>query len=323
LAWSSGTRKYISQMNKQTTQRQFTTKFLRSLDELAHLNTEWENCRKRQPRPCLDLHTRAFVTLSDPARTNSFRAVTIYQGGEMTGAAPLVIRDHWRWKWNLSQLGLRRPLAQFDLRLAEFCGPDFTGMLDEEAARHLLTATIRTCEDCDVIRFNQLSTHSVLGRSLLKEPSSRKGWWLWRRKQNEARWLIRIGGTFEDYLTKFPGKKRRYLMWEVRQLENHFFRQLRLTRISGSGEVGPFVKAAQKISEQSWQGTNHTVDQTSKLVDYANNGWLQCYLLLGAEQPLAYLMGRQSNGVYIADESAFDNTLANFFTGENTVAEAY
>jgi CelD/BcsL family acetyltransferase involved in cellulose biosynthesis len=127
--------------------------------------------------------------------------------------------------------------------------------------------------------------------------------------------LVRIGGTFEDYLKKFPGKKRRYLMWEIRQLESHFAGRLQLVRITEPGEVDSFIQAAQQVAAQSWQAMHLEADK-KKLLRNAEAGWLRCYLLVGGEQPLAYFVGRQSDGICIADDSAYDARLASFSPGK-------
>lgn len=302
-------------MNEQTNQGEFRTRILRSSEEFLRIQAEWESCRKTQELPCLDQHCDWLVGQPALGNNKSLRAVTIEHSGAMVAAAPLRIHNSWQFAWALKELGVKRTLARFDMRLADFCGPDFMGSPDEQAAQSLLSAMLDECSDCDVIRINQLRSDSVLSRLLLAGGKGCGGRWIWRRRESEFRWLVRIGGTFDGYLKKFSGKKRRYLMWEVRQLENRFGGSLRLSRISEPVDVEAFIRAAQQISAQSWQGGDHTPGQRSA-VRYAERGWLGGYLLAGGDQPLAYLIGRQSDGVYIADEAAFDKRLADFSPGK-------
>lgn len=306
----------ISKMSRQVVQYQFTTRVLRSLEDLSTVSGEWEECRKNAARPWIGQHPQAFLVSAAQSDAKSFRAIVLYLNGKMIGTAPLVIRKPWRWKWNLSQLGLRRSIAQFNLKLADFCGPDFGGNLDNAAAHQLQKSMFDNCEDCDAIRVDQLRSDSYLGRSLLKEPSSRRGWWLWQRKQDEARWLVRIEGTIENYLKKFSSKTRQNFKREHRLLAEHFCGQLQVSRISDRRQLGPFIQAAQQISAQSWQNKQHAPDHQTVLAASAEQGWLRSYLLTGNGQPLAYVIGRQSDGVFCADDSAFDTRLGSLSPGK-------
>ncbi len=293
-----------------------TTRILRTDQDFLDIFSEWEQCRQTTERPSLDQHPIAIRTQSVFLNSSGVRAVCLWRGHTLGGAAPLTIKERWEFGWRFPELGLRRHLARFQLRLAEFRGPDFMGNLGEAAARQLLNATLDACEDCDVIRFGELNEESWLGRLLVNRQLIRNKRWLWWRKEGEHRWLVRINGCYRNYLKKFSGSSRRYLMRDARQVEERFGGQLRLLQFSRPEEVSDFVRLGRLISAQSWQDDCLAVGHEAKLKRFAEAGLLRCYILLGGEQPLAYQIGRLSNGVYLAEAAAFDLRFANLSPGK-------
>jgi CelD/BcsL family acetyltransferase involved in cellulose biosynthesis len=140
--------------------------------------------------------------------------------------------------------------------------------------------------------------------------------WVWCRRNKEPRWLLRIEGRLDDYLKKFSGNTRKCLRRDVRKLENHFHGLVRLCITTAPAQIDAFVENAQKVASKSWQRANVTAEMVARLKQQAGLGWLRCYLLMGDHQPLAYLIGRQADGVYTADESAFDMRVAPFSPGK-------
>lgn len=293
-----------------------TIKVLRNSAEVFAIQSEWEQCRKSTARPCLDQHPRALEAQVQNGSRAALRVITIWRNGRFLGAAPFVIRENWQFAWALRELGLKRTLARFPLKLADFSGSDFVGSFDHLDARQLLHEAFKLCADCEVIRMNQLNADSPICQLIQDGSAGRAGRWVWNRREREPRWLVRICATFDDYLQKFSGKKRRYLRWEIRQLENRFGGCLSLTCASEPAAVFPFIEAAEAVSTVSWQGKPFTRGQKHNLAHHATHGWLRCYLLSGSGQPLAYVIGRLSDGVFLADEAAFDARHASFSPGK-------
>jgi CelD/BcsL family acetyltransferase involved in cellulose biosynthesis len=89
-----------------------------------------------------------------------------------------------------------------------------------------------------------------------------------------------------------------------------------LLRISEPAEVAAFIQAAQQISARSWQGEKLDTSKSERLSYCAKQGWLRSYMLTGNGQPVAHFIGRQSDGVLYADDTAFDSRIAELSPGK-------
>jgi hypothetical protein len=76
------------------------------------------------------------------------------------------------------------------------------------------------------------------------------------------------------------------------------------------------LRAASEVSAHSWQGKKLDPNLATKLVALADHGSLCCYVLLGEDQPLAFFIGRQSDGVCTADMAGFDARLDSLSPGK-------
>jgi hypothetical protein len=226
------------------------------------------------------------------------------------------VHDPWRFGWRVPEVGLRRNLLQFNMRLAEFHGPDFMGDLDAAATGHLLNGVLESCGDCNVIRFDHLRADSKLCRLLCNGgPDQRRRRWNWRRRVDERRWLVPIIGNLGEYLSRHSSKTRWTLRKKARILTEHLGGQMRIQVVCDPPQVGSFVRSAQQVAARSWQAAPFSTARADQLHNLALQGWLRCYLLSAAERPLAYVIGRQSDGVYAFDEAAFDKDLASCSPG--------
>lgn len=293
-----------------------TTKILGSDQELSGIGAEWEQCRQKSMRTCLDQHLKALMSRGGSLNRSIVRTACLLNRGRLIGATPCLVSASWQFGWRIPQFGFSRKLARFDMRLAEFRGPDFMGDLDETAARTLYNAMLKSCDDCDVIRFRQLRTDSILSRLVSERASSRNRRWVWQLRIGATRWLVRISGTSEDYLKKHSGNTRKCIRRDVRKLEQHFAGCLRLSKITEGTQVDDYVRAAHQVAEESWQRGSFNAARSARLRYFAEQGWLRGYLLTGNGQPLAYVLGRQADGCFYADDSAFDLRLENLSPGK-------
>jgi hypothetical protein len=138
----------------------YETRVAQTAEELATLSKEWELLRRQQAWPRIDQHP-AWVTLK-AGRMDAGRvlAVTLYECGRLVGIAPL-IQSRWNLHWRVQLLGTKK-FARFILNTSDFCGESLMAPQEEQAQRTLLTAVYEACASCDVLRFESLSTESML-----------------------------------------------------------------------------------------------------------------------------------------------------------------
>jgi hypothetical protein len=122
--------------------------------------------------------------------------------------------------------------------------------------------------------------------------------------------------SYDEYLRKFKATTRQKFRGRLRQLEKEVGGRLDLVRVRDAADVPQFLAAAHAIAKKSWQRglIGFDVDQPANRQDLlesmARQGVLRSYLLRSGEKVFAFLVGFQSNGVYYAHETAFDEAYA-------------
>jgi hypothetical protein len=292
------------------------TRTLGTATEVLEWADEWTGFWARQKRPDLGKHPRWLMDRSEIGGDGL--AVGLIQGEEgLLGAAPFLvskgsipIRFGYRcfWEWELWK--------------AEFAGDSLglTGCSDRD--RLLVRALLEACRSVNAVRFESIPTDSALYQLARSRDPLLRGWWTCFLTAPEPRRLVRIQGGFDAYLEKFDGRRRRKLHHEIRRLEQQCAGALRVSVITTVAELDAFVKAAKLISSVSWQGTvlglliHPESAQRLLLLRLAERGWLRCYLLSGGEQPIAFVIGRQAQGVFYYDQVAYDGAWSEWSPGK-------
>jgi CelD/BcsL family acetyltransferase involved in cellulose biosynthesis len=146
--------------------------------------------------------------------------------------------------------------------------------------------------------------------------SVRDRFWVHRAAPVTTHRLVRMPGSFSEYLEQFSGKTRRVLAYKVRRLEKACEGRLRLETVTRIDQVGDFLERAGRVSERSWQGAS-----LGKLLEaddahltwcreHAGRGWLRSYLLSDGDRPIAFVHGLQAEGTYYYDHVGYDHDYA-------------
>jgi len=136
------------------------------------------------------------------------------------------------------------------------------------------------------------------------------------------RWhLLRIEGSFEDYLGRLRSKTRYSLRKSVRKMEE-LGRPLRLERVKRPDQVPRFLETAVEVSRKSWQhrelGQRVSDSETAmrKAADLVERGLLWAYLLFSGEEPCAFSIAHQYRGVVNAQEMGYHQDFAAYSPGK-------
>jgi hypothetical protein len=195
---------------------------------------------------------------------------------------------------------------------ADLCGDMLLAPDEPVAIEAILTAAADATVPYHVIFLECLPTDSGLWRFLNESPAIRRRFWIHKPMLTAPRRMIKLSGSFEEYLQKFEKERRRKLKQEIKRLEKACAGDFFFERITSPDQVAQFLQAVEIVSAASWQGTrlgqvlHSTADQIQRLQYYASHGWLRCYLIRRADKPLAFAIGWQSEDTYYYERTGFD-----------------
>lgn len=284
----------------------YTIRSLRTPAEIQAFLPRWIAFWAGHERPDLDQHP---LRLMDVTRIHCQDLVVgvLFEGDQVVGVAPAIMADvacPFRWGY--------RTLGQWKLKRAEIPINHLGSGVEDDSGRSLLCAWLEVCASADALRFQNIPVDSSIFKLFRSNDRVLRNWWRCLLTPPEVRRLIQIQGSFEDYLNKFSGRQRRKFRHELKKMEDACGHELRVSIITTPAQVASFIAAAKSISSSSWQGKilNLLIEPNSRqyeeLAGLAERGWLRCYLLSGGEQPLAFVIGRQAQGVFYYDQIAYD-----------------
>jgi CelD/BcsL family acetyltransferase involved in cellulose biosynthesis len=286
--------------------------------ELQSIGDAWRRCIRHAPRPhvrylpeWLAIQTRTGGGSGDARAIRAGsqpRVIAAYDGDELVGLAPLLVHQ-WRWRCRVGYLSL----ADFPVRRAVLCGDALLAPEDEGVAEAMLEAAARD-DAYGVVFLECIPTDSFLFRLLGRSASIRASFWV----DDEARMphrMIQLPASFEEYLGKFSAKTRQTLKYKVRKLEKACGGKLSVECVRRPSEVDRFLERAERVSRRSWQGTR--LDQViqaetlgPRIRAFAEAGMLRSYVLSSGEEPIAFVLGVQADGVYDYEHPAYDPAYA-------------
>jgi len=286
-----------------------------SVPEIMGIAEAWRGLLQTQALPCADQHPQALALDAARSPQRRPRVIVQYRQDKLAGIAPLMIQEDWPLRWGLQKIGVRGSVAEFRLRLADFCGPDFVGQLDGGGAEDLLSGLLKECADCDAIRFTGVAADSWVLRLLRHGQPLIRRYSIFRQRTNCRRWLVRIDRDYDEYLRKFGGGTRRKIRQKVRRLQSHFGGRVELAKALDRASLPSFFRAVNAVGCSSWQGRPLSPEAEARLAALAEVGWLRGYVLVAGDRPLAFLIGQQVDGVYQPVSTGFDISLEEYSPG--------
>ena len=132
---------------------------------------------------------------------------------------------------------------------------------------------------------------------------------------------ITLGESFDQYLSKFSKKERYNLKRQCRVAQKYCGDKLELKRIDESKWVDFFVNCSRKILKKSWKVDLGEENEffsdkcTLKYLEISRKGLLRSYVLLGGDEPWAFVLGFQWDGVFHYSNIAYDKEKFNLSPG--------
>jgi hypothetical protein len=201
-------------------------------------------------------------------------------------------------------------VGRFPLRVLRLLG--YTpNMPAEEPAYDMLFRQMLT-SDFDAVFMNYVRADSLLWRYLQTSSLIRKHFDFYSQRGPMPHLVLRMTGTFSEYMQKFSSKTRKNRLREIRKLRDRG--HLQLIRVTEPEEVDTFMDAAAEISGKTWQykrlgwgiiawGVELLKENLRFL---AQRGWLRSYLLKCGGVPCSFIIGQQYGGRFYHAVIGFD-----------------
>ena len=179
----------------------------------------------------------------------------------------------------------------FDLPVKEVSlfGSCVPGQPSEEIVRKFFKMVIEKA-DFDLISVGELLIGSPLYNAITKLGG---GVIAWRASRKRRRWLIRLPASFDEYIASLRPTAKRHISRDCRKFEraSPTFRVMQHPE-----EVNDFLRDAEKVSWSTYQwkfgyGLRNDTRTREKLIWFAKNGTLRCYLSYLQGEPCAFGWG--------------------------------
>jgi hypothetical protein len=137
----------------------------------------------------------------------------------------------------------------------------------------------------DAIQLSHVKSASFLWSYLHSSPLIQKFFRFYTQSGPLPHPLIRLNGSFADYMNKFSPKARKNRYREIKRLRARG--DMQLIRVTKASEIDAFLAAAYGISQKTWQfvrrrwgiGARDIDVVRSEMQFLAQRGWLRSYLL--------------------------------------------
>lgn len=299
-------------------QSSITSTVFRDRDEWASIAAAWERLRLSEPRPELQHHPEWLsVELADaPADGRQGRVAALFRDGELFAVAPILVR-RWIWECRLAW----RPLVKIPMRLAHVLGTSLLAPPDLESQEMLIAAVDRAVDPYDVLLLEQVAVGSPLWEALERSPLLRRQYYVRFPVGVTPRHVAELPGDLDAYLSGFSGRTRSTLRYKARRLGKACDGRLQLDRVSSPNELRAFLRQTERVSRRTWQArrlgrvVGASGPLAARLARAAEQGWLRSYLMRNGEDPIAFVVGFQSDGTYQYSEPGYDPKWASFSPG--------
>jgi hypothetical protein len=284
---------------------------LRSKTELASLTQEW--------LAFLDAGALGPNMRNDPRRITLMLTlhpnlepyvVVVRRGGQLKAVAPFYVEPTaFQLKWG-SRVLTSRPFRSMQLFGDEVVMAESE---TDSTLRDVFHAIDQMQDAFDFMTISSLRRNSPLWRfceSVLPE----SGFKFTVSSAIEPVYQLRLPETYDEYLSGLGARTRQNLRRTTRRLfEDGLARVLSVT---SPADVPEFLSHVERVHQRSWQARvlgrrrRDSQAELSYFKGLAEQGWLRAYVLLKAEQPLAFELGFQYLDTFYGHECAYDETAA-------------
>jgi len=263
----------------------------------------WRAFSSSSPTP---MHNPEWLNGYFAGQRSNLQVYALFESGSLAGVAPFLRRD-WPLKWHLGEWCV----ATFPLRRLRLLGGQLA-FPEDEASCDLLFRRVLSEGGFDAVFIEEVPVDSFFWKYLHSSRLIRESFLLYQPDRVSPHPVLRIEGTFENYMGKFSSKHRKNLKRNIRKLREAAADDLRLLRYESPEEVSKFLDIAVDISRKTYQwqlhqrGLSATALLRERLSFAAAQGWMRSYLLYCGEQAVAFGVGYQYNGTFLLDEIGHD-----------------
>ena len=249
-------------------------------------------------------------------QTANLRLYSLYRSGSLSGAVPFLIRD-WPMSWYLGEI----PVASFPLIRLRLLGDNVAFPDDDRAYDSLFGELVAPGGGVDTLFLEGIPVNSYLWNYLHRSELIRRSFLVYEPEPPTAHPILRVEGSFEQYMGKYSSKTRNTLTRKVKKFREGALGPMRFARFERPEDVPLFMKHAVEVSRKTYQWIRHqrglsaTELITRRLLFAAQHGSMRSYLLYCGENPCAFLVGYQACGRFLLDEIGFDPAFAKHSAG--------
>jgi CelD/BcsL family acetyltransferase involved in cellulose biosynthesis len=296
----------------------YTTQLISNRKDFLALKPEWVRFSRGPVDGTTLFNDHQFIQslLVGDERLEPF-VVILRQSEEIVAIAPFVLRAAPFGLW----LSVRQ-IASFPARILDGCGGDFLLTRDGERPQKVAAIFARLETErqrFDLIRYQALSPQSPIWHHVQSSDSSFH--LLPMHRQLEHRHLIDLKGSFEEYMGTLSRSTRKSLGRQWRRVHQDPALAARVERIMAAAEVDSFLRAVDRVVENTWQAKTFGLSKRStpsgrerfKLL--ARTGLLRSYLLHFNETPVAFELGFQYQSEYLSHATGYDQRYKDYGPG--------
>jgi len=286
---------------------------LRAVDD--SLVSEWQSFHQRSSPddPMQDIEwLRGYFD----GQTDNVQLYSFVRGGRLVGISPFLRKD-WPMTWHLGAW----KIAQFPLKRLKLLGNKLDLPEDEAAYDLIFSELAKPDAGFDALYLEEIPLDSFLWKYLHRSELIRRSFLPYEPAPPSLRLLLRLDGSFEQYMDKFSSKHRKNLLREVKRLRQGALGEARLVRYESPEEVPGFLDQAFEVSRKTYQWTLYrrglsATDLVRKRALFAaKHQWLRSYLLFCGGRACAFAIAYQYGGRFLLEEVGFDPGLAKHSVG--------
>ena len=286
---------------------------LRAVDD--SLVSEWQSFHQRSSPddPMQDIEwLRGYFD----GQTDNVQLYSFVRGGRLVGISPFLRKD-WPMTWHLGAW----KIAQFPLKRLKLLGNKLDLPEDEAAYDLIFSELAKPDAGFDALYLEEIPLDSFLWKYLHRSELIRRSFLPYEPAPPSLRLLLRLDGSFEQYMDKFSSKHRKNLLREVKRLRQGALGEARLVRYESPEEVPGFLDQAFEVSRKTYQWTLYrrglsATDLVRKRALFAaKHQWLRSYLLFCGGRACAFAIAYQYGGRFLLEELGFDRGLAKYSVG--------
>jgi CelD/BcsL family acetyltransferase involved in cellulose biosynthesis len=283
---------------------------LRSIDEIGSVETVW---RRWESHPTSQFDAFCNGLTTEAAVINPFVLVVTAQDGPECLVAGRLLRTELEFK--VGYLPVYRTTARVISVVDRGILGSATDSCNNSIVSEILDALRRGEADMAHLACVPTKSHLYGAVSRLAPLISRSV-----IQSTERRWLLKLPGSYQQFLNSLSPKSRSTLSRSQKKLEKALAGRLHLRCVTTAEEVKAGLDDVEAVAAKAYQrrlgtGFLNTPGEREQLCQLARLGMLSIDLLYVNSHPVAFCYGVQSSGVYLYETPGYDPQLADLRVG--------